>query len=915
MPELFNFETNAVEDVPEEHVGAAVASGSFGLPKGGSVNVISPSGERGTVPAEEAQKAFQDGFRFETTAERVEAEKEKQYGDTGAAARAALEGAARGSTFGLSDLVLTKLGADAEGMKERKERNPVAAIGGELASAALLNPLGSLGIAGKVAGRAGKAIDLLAKGAGAAPKALSGAAGLLERGIVKAAGEGLLARATAKAASMALEAEAFNIAHNLSEAALGEKDITAERLLANSGSALALGAGIGFAMPIAGKVAGAAATKAKESLDKASALLREKILPAAGKAAVEPVAGVSAALSGTNKGELVSMLDAPFTPAGAEMRKKLLEGVTPESREAVAREFTDSVKASFDETRAAMKASFKEARPQEIEKLLADVPIDGAAKKATQMLDGAKGMLAEMRAQPDVFTQKGLISKLEQAVTGFEKQVALGGDKITTAELFNLTDDFKRTLDKQVGKWGKNISPEAMDSVDMARNVRGLVKGFLEDGEAFGEAAVRQQAFNSAAAAHFEAEKEFLRLFGEKTGTTRSLSPTKIDTFLRQVGIAKGTAKESALQRWLETSKNLTEQMAKSHELAGLKTFDKAGLESLLEKSLKARGVADEQLAALNRLNQVAPTRTIVGMPGITGIAQSMAQTLSSPSALVKTLSTAEGIALNTTKRISSAVDAFMSGAKKAAKGLPSPRPVIAPLSVNALGGRSFGTATDERGRKKNENKVAAFKRQFAELSKQVADPTGSAMKLDDGFTGMGDHAPQLRAALVAKQLTAAQFLHDKAPKDPNEGLSLNPLIDDWQPSDAELAKWERYAAAVADPLSVVEEMQQGMITPEGVEALRTVYPAVYTEVQQAFATRIGELRQQLPYKERLNLSTLMDLPVDPSTTPQFVAAMQAAHGQAIQEEQQQQEMRLRPSANVNPSVAFETPLQRVANR
>lgn len=930
MPEVFDFAQDHVVNIPDEAVAAAVGSGQFGLHKGEDVPVIAPDGQRGTVPADKAGDAFRAGYQFETEAQRQEYEKEQKYGHGVAPLQAGLEGAARGATFGLSDLVLSKSGLiDREGMAERQKRNPVAAIGGELASAAFLNPLGQLGIGARVAGKLGAAGDAALRAAGAAPKAVSAAGSTLEHIGAKtvgalAGGEGsLLARAAGKALGLAVESEAYNIAHNLSEAALGDKEITAERLLAHSGQALAVGAGLGFAMPVAAAAGHALAEKAKAAIDRTTGLLRDRVLPGIAGAAVEPVAGMSAAASGAAKADIAQAIHAPFTPGGMAYRKDLIAGLTPEARDKIAREFMGSLDESFKATKQATRQAFERARPQEVERLLADVPIQGAATKAEEMLGAAKNAIAEMRAQPDVFTQRGLISKLETTVNGFENRLVDDGVS-STAELFNLADDFKRTIDKQVAKWGKNISPEAIDTVDKVRGVRDLVKGFLEDPEAFGDAAVRQQQFNAAFAAQKNTEKELLRLFGDKAVSPsgapyRKLSSVKIDTYLRQVGSGRGDIRDAALQDWLKASRDLTEQIAESHAKAGVEGFDKAGLQSLLDKSMKARGTAEQQFADLNKLRALDPfgqfgsSQVVLG--GLPGIAKAMVDQIKSPSALVKTLSAAEGFALGTSKRIGQAVDAFTSVAKKGAAALPA-RELAAPVIVHELG-KAFGADVDTKPRRRadagGDKKAEAFDKAMHGLSAMVSNPSNAAAKLEGGLTHLSEHAPETRNAVVAKQLSAAQFLYEKAPKNDTE-TSLNPFIESWRPSDAEIAQWERYAAAVQDPLGVLDEIEAGTVSSEAIEALRAVYPNLYNEIQQTFAGKIGELRKQLPYQKRLTLSMLFDLPVDASTTPQFVAAMQSAHGQAIQEEQQHQAT-LRASANVDLATPHMTSSQRIASK
>ena len=65
-------------------------------------------------------------------------------------------------------------------------------------------------------------------------------------------------------------------------------------------------------------------------------------------------------------------------------------------------------------------------------------------------------------------------------------------------------------------------------------------------------------------------------------------------------------------------------------------------------------------------------------------------------------------------------------------------------------------------------------------------------------------------------------------------------------------------------------------MTPEDSEALRTVYPAMFAEIQDYLAERLPQLRQQLPYKNRLALSILTGVPVDPALDQRILSRLQA---------------------------------------
>lgn len=114
-----------------------------------------------------------------------------------------------------------------------------------------------------------------------------------------------------------------------------------------------------------------------------------------------------------------------------------------------------------------------------------------------------------------------------------------------------------------------------------------------------------------------------------------------------------------------------------------------------------------------------------------------------------------------------------------------------------------------------------------------------------------------VQMALSDTIVRAHSFLYEKMPKNPNPN-PLDPEAD-YRPSDAEIAKFNRYYQAVYDPRSAIERL-----TPEGIEALKTVYPSLYNELVQNVAEHFAKKRQKgekTTHVERLHLSKFFDMP------------------------------------------------------
>ena len=883
------------------------------------IDVISPTGEHGSIPAAQAQEALDAGFEVSTAEQRREYDLEQKYGDGLSTVRAGVEGVARGASFGLSDLIMSKLGADTEGLRERKERNPIAATAGELGSL-VLNPLGEAGIAARLFGKSAKLADTAGKVIGYAPAALAKASLGAEKAIAGVIGESLLAKSAAKAVTTAVEAEAYNIAKNISEASLGDEKITTERLLAGSGDALKIGAGLGFAMPIASRAIEIAGQSALTKAQELSTYVREHVF----KSAAEAYAGVAAKVASRSSAATEVEIKTQFlakagTEEGLASRLPLIKGVTAEERDTIAREMFERAKSTVDELKNAEKTAFNQARPREIDTLLEGANDEIAKAKAINLLRSAQDTVREMLDDPAIYSQSGIIRKTALLVEKMAKDFET--TPFNAQELFAYIDDFKRAMDKQVGKYGKNIAPEAMDTVEKVSGLRGAFKSFLEDEEAWGAAAARQQSFNEAYNFYRTAKTEFYKKFGEDTVTrsgkkVKQLTPVKFNTYMNQIGAARGDGRDRALTTFLEASEGFAAQIKQSADTAFV-PFDETGVKSLVEKALKQRGDAMEKLETMSKLRALdngasfvaamQQTNGLAGMMGIGGPAvagiTATIKNMASAESAVRVLAVAESFALQTSKIIEKAATTFVQKSASAAGRLPFDR-AAGVFAGKIADGRTGGAFAE------SDDKQDTFEARYKEIADIVADPAAYAAKFDEGLLAMEQHAPNTKRAIVTKQLQIAQFLYDRAPRDMQAGTKINPFAQKAQPSDAAISKWNRYYKAARDPMSVVREINRGNISREGVETLRVLYPAVFEDIKAAFSGQISQMKEVLPYGDRIAIGTLFGIPTDPTLAIDFLKTMSQITSQNVADDRN-----LSVSGSVDLAKNHQTTSQRIASK
>lgn len=156
MPQLVNTQTNLPEEIGHEQLGQALLSGSHNLIKGESLDVIDADGKLVSLPAEQIPEAIQSqSFRFPTSSDIQEYQKEQQYGEGLApTSKAAGAGFLRGATMGLSDQALVRSGITTpETLSELSKRHeivtPISEVAGAGAALLLAPEAEGIGIAAK----------------------------------------------------------------------------------------------------------------------------------------------------------------------------------------------------------------------------------------------------------------------------------------------------------------------------------------------------------------------------------------------------------------------------------------------------------------------------------------------------------------------------------------------------------------------------------------------------------------------------------------------------------------------------------------------------------------------------------------------------------------------------------------------
>ncbi len=176
----------------------------------------------------------------------------------------------------------------------------------------------------------------------------------------------------------------------------------------------------------------------------------------------------------------------------------------------------------------------------------------------------------------------------------------------------------------------------------------------------------------------------------------------------------------------------------------------------------------------------------------------------------------------------------------------------------------------------------ADFGTRVAQLQKLVTDTGAMLDAVNPGE--LGNVAPNIAATVGAKTAQAAQFLFEKAPKNPNDN-PVKQLAAPWKPSDQELARWYRYVDAVENPEKVLADMRHGVVARESAEALQAVYPRLIADLQHRMMERVAGYSKPLSYKQKVALSQLLGVPVGGVGNPEATALLQKVHEASMQQQ------------------------------
>lgn len=763
---------------------------------------------------------------------------EDKYGGLSGNIKAGLAGLARGATLGASDVALTKSGlVKPETLKGLEEENPEASLAGEI---------GSVFVPGGVAGLIGKGGKAVASGV----KALK-IARLAEEGSAAAKILGAAGDIGATAAGSAVEGAIYGgIGSTLNEYALGDPGLNAEKIAAHFGNGAVFGGLLGGAL--GGAQVG---------------------IPEGVKAAKNAITGLHDLLLGTgeNSGGLLGKVlpEGPFSEAFMNRATRL--GV--DEQKTLVNKVAGELNTANSNLQTEIKRLNKDIRPQETAALIGSANPELALSKAQELVAGIKSAAEAMRAEPELHSGTAA-RKLELFHEGLTKKIT---SESTAGQIFDSLRETKQGLQDIV--FSKIPSAQEIGSINMINGIQKSINAVLHDSAIFGEAGSALAAHDSTLSKFYkfispskrsgtEFQKAFMTKVGDGPNTRWEFDSRKIERAFKTGETITGQKKLALLDEYHQLLKDLPDHIENTYKNVPNSKFDKQQLADILENAKNSSTESSKKY-----IDAIKNSKSGLGMGDYVAGALAVSHPIVGAAIKAYNVVTKPLQALHQLAEVERLVGKATNKIGLGAKAIFGP-------TMNTI-----GKTIPVLSRHSGEDRLEEHKK----LVDKIAEFNGNPEKLIDSISENTEQlhsvAPDMAQGLQASSARAMHFLGSKIPGPPH----TNPFSQPYEPSHAEISKFNRYHDIVEKPIRALDQVKLGTLTPETLETLTAVYPKLYDYMKQVVineATNMLEKKKPIPYSTKQSISMFLQKPISMSLSPQVTMANQMAFAQAPQPNQ-----------------------------
>lgn len=186
-----------------------------------------------------------------------------------------------------------------------------------------------------------------------------------------------------------------------------------------------------------------------------------------------------------------------------------------------------------------------------------------------------------------------------------------------------------------------------------------------------------------------------------------------------------------------------------------------------------------------------------------------------------------------------------------------------------------------------SQKREAAYREYRDRILEMAGNPAAFTAALDDSANAVGSFiSPQLGDAMAMRVQAGVQFLAANLPA--SDQPSLFDMFETEDPSLVEMDRWLNMFEAIENPLGLLDKLAEGSLEVEHVDAVQAVYPELLTLVRAELTQIVAGLSSLPSYQQRMELGTLLGVPVDRTLSSSFVHSMQQNFAQTAQQDQTQ---------------------------
>ena len=172
------------------------------------------------------------------------------------------------------------------------------------------------------------------------------------------------------------------------------------------------------------------------------------------------------------------------------------------------------------------------------------------------------------------------------------------------------------------------------------------------------------------------------------------------------------------------------------------------------------------------------------------------------------------------------------------------------------------------------EEKRAAFRMLHDSIRESAGNMEATAAKVGDLVETAASFDMDLGVAMASTQLTALAYLNQQMPQ------SDDPMVGPEEMSSAEIENFFEAVGALMAPLSALATAVDGSTTAMSIDAIRTVYPKLYTEMAIDVAEFVQEHGDQLGHAQLIGFDTFTGYALGYSDGPAPDLTMQPPYAQ-----------------------------------